>query len=195
MDDDYNRPVSRDDLLFTVEMALRKAERFWPKKRRPGDHDRLRPVAYGIVEHMELWGLKCFRRPCSRDRRRGFIANPLVEAGSYRTGPAAFLAACGRQRFGAGIGDHVGGKGPDVIGDVDVFGEPADCTVCFRQRGSAFESKVLAERSVEQRAERCDDPDVLLQQERTVRAAAFDNAECIAAVFGGQRLIWRLRHA
>ena len=65
MDDDYNRPISRDDLLFTVEMALRKAERFWPKKRRPGDHDRLRPVAERIVEHMELSGLKCFRRPCS----------------------------------------------------------------------------------------------------------------------------------
>ena len=38
MDENYDRPVSRDDLLFTVEMALRKASRFWPKKRVPGDH-------------------------------------------------------------------------------------------------------------------------------------------------------------
>ena len=63
MDDNYDRPVSRGDLLLTVEMALRKAERFWPKKRLPGDHDRLRPVAQRIVEHMELCGMKCFQRP------------------------------------------------------------------------------------------------------------------------------------
>ena len=45
MDKNYNRPVSRGDLLFTIEMALIKAEGFWPKKRVPGDHDRLKPVA------------------------------------------------------------------------------------------------------------------------------------------------------
>ena len=65
MDDNCDRPVSRGDLLFTVEMALGKAERFWPKKRAPGDHDRLKPVAERIVEHMELCGMKCFRRPRS----------------------------------------------------------------------------------------------------------------------------------
>ena len=63
MGKDYNRPVSRGDLLFTVEMALRKAERFWPKKRRPGDHDRLKPVARKIVEHLELCGMRCFAKP------------------------------------------------------------------------------------------------------------------------------------
>ena len=63
MGEDYNRPVSRGDLLFTVEMALRKAERFWPKKRRPGDHDRLKPVARKIVEHLELCGMRCFAKP------------------------------------------------------------------------------------------------------------------------------------
>ena len=42
MDENYDRPVSRHDLLFTVEMALRKASKLWPWKRVPGDHDRLR---------------------------------------------------------------------------------------------------------------------------------------------------------
>ena len=62
MDENYDRPVSRDDLLFTVEMALRKASRFWPKKRVPGDHDRLRPVAAAVVAHLELCGMRCFSR-------------------------------------------------------------------------------------------------------------------------------------
>ena len=67
MDEKYDRPVSRGDLLFTVEFALLKAERAWPKKRVPGDHDRLKPVARRIVEHLELCGIRCFsgapRRP------------------------------------------------------------------------------------------------------------------------------------
>ena len=63
MDNDYNRPVSRGDLLFTVEFALWKAERFWPKKRWPGDHDRLKPVARKVIEHLELCGIRCFAKP------------------------------------------------------------------------------------------------------------------------------------
>ena len=59
-------PVSREDLVFSVDMALRKAERFWPKKRGPGDHDRLRPFAEMIVDHLELCGMRCFRRPLGR---------------------------------------------------------------------------------------------------------------------------------
>ena len=62
MDEKHDRPVSRDDLLFTVEMALRKASRLWPKKRVPGDHDRLRPVAREVVDHFELCGLRIFRK-------------------------------------------------------------------------------------------------------------------------------------
>ena len=49
--------------MFAVEMAMRKAERLWPKKRRPGDHDRLRPMALAIVDHIELCGMRVFRRP------------------------------------------------------------------------------------------------------------------------------------
>ena len=81
MDEKYDRPVSRGDLLFTVEMALRKAERFWPKKRVPGDHDRFRPVAQRVVEHLELCGMRCFGKapppghgtpdPYGASRKRG----------------------------------------------------------------------------------------------------------------------------
>ena len=63
MDENYTRPITREDLLFTVEMALRKAERLWPKKRLPGDHDRLKPVAAAVVAHMELCGMRCFGKP------------------------------------------------------------------------------------------------------------------------------------
>ena len=63
MHENYDRPVSRDDLLFTVEMALRKAEAFWPKKYVPGDHDRLKPAARAVVEHLELCGMRCFAKP------------------------------------------------------------------------------------------------------------------------------------
>ena len=61
MDENYDRPVSSDDLLFTVEMALCKASRFWPRKRVPGDHDRLKPVAAAVVAHLDLCGMRCFR--------------------------------------------------------------------------------------------------------------------------------------
>ena len=63
MNEKYDRPVSRGDLLFTIEMALRKAERSWPKKRVPGDHDRLRPVAREVLSHLELCGMRVFQRP------------------------------------------------------------------------------------------------------------------------------------
>ena len=62
MEENYDRPVSRNDLLFTVEMALHKASRLWPRKRVPGDHDRLKPVAAAVVAHLELCSMRCFRR-------------------------------------------------------------------------------------------------------------------------------------
>ena len=68
MPDDPNVPISRHDLTFTVHMALRKAEHLWPKRRRPGDHDRLKPVADAVVDHIELCGIRCFRRAPERGR-------------------------------------------------------------------------------------------------------------------------------
>ena len=62
MDENYDIPVERGDLLFTVEMALRKAEGLWPRKYVPGDHDRLKPVARAVVEYLERCGMRCFAR-------------------------------------------------------------------------------------------------------------------------------------
>ncbi len=53
-----DRPVSRDETLFTIEMALFKARRLWPKRREPGDHDRLKPMARAIANHIELCGMR-----------------------------------------------------------------------------------------------------------------------------------------
>ena len=38
---------------------MRKAEHLWPKRSRPGDHDRLKPMARRIVDHLELCGMRC----------------------------------------------------------------------------------------------------------------------------------------
>ncbi len=53
-----DRPVSRDETLFTIEMGLFKARRLWPKRRAPGDHDRLKPMARAICDHIELCGMR-----------------------------------------------------------------------------------------------------------------------------------------
>ena len=81
MNEIYNRPISRGDLVFTIEMALHKAESYWPKKRRPGDHDRLAPVARAVVEHMELCGMRVFGKPPAPghgtpDLWRALVRNP-----------------------------------------------------------------------------------------------------------------------
>ncbi|MCY3703773.1 MAG: hypothetical protein OXG16_13970 [Rhodospirillales bacterium] len=68
MPQDPGIPISRDDLTFTVHVALRKAEQLWPKRRRPGDHDRLKIVADAVVVHIGLCGIRCFRRAPERDR-------------------------------------------------------------------------------------------------------------------------------
>ena len=47
-------------------MALRKAERLWPRRRRPGDHNRLKPVADAVADHIELCGMRCVRRAPER---------------------------------------------------------------------------------------------------------------------------------
>ena len=62
MSEDYEGPVPGNDLLFNVEMALRKASALWPRKHVPGDHDRFRPLAKAVVEHLELCGMVFFRK-------------------------------------------------------------------------------------------------------------------------------------
>ena len=63
MNNEDNRPAPGDEVLFDIEMALRKGEKLWPKRYRPGDHNRFRPLARGILDHLELCGLRFFRRP------------------------------------------------------------------------------------------------------------------------------------
>ena len=66
MSEKYNRPISREDLLFTVEMALRKASKPWPKRPLPGDHGRLEPVARVPLDQIELCGMCCFGKSPGR---------------------------------------------------------------------------------------------------------------------------------
>ena len=56
--------VAREDLEFSVKMALLKARRLWPKRRGPGDHDdvRIELIATAVVEHLELCGIRCVRK-------------------------------------------------------------------------------------------------------------------------------------
>ena len=63
MNEERNLPVPRENLEFDVEMALRKGRRLWPRKSLPGDHDRFKPMAKAIVDHLELCRLRFFRRP------------------------------------------------------------------------------------------------------------------------------------
>ena len=70
MQDEDSRPELRDNVLFDIEMALRKEERLWPKRYRPGDHDRFRSMVRAILAHLELCGLRFFRSCPGRDTAR-----------------------------------------------------------------------------------------------------------------------------
>ena len=58
MSERIDRPMSREELVFDVHMALQKNQGLWPKRRLPGDHDRLKPLARAIVSHLELCGTR-----------------------------------------------------------------------------------------------------------------------------------------
>ena len=60
MNERLDCPVSREELVFVVEMALLKKRKLWPTRRRPGDHDSLKPIARAIVDHIQLCGIRCF---------------------------------------------------------------------------------------------------------------------------------------
>ena len=81
MPQDHDIPVAWGDLAFTVHMALRKAEHLWPRRRRPGDHDRLKIVAEAVVDHIELCGIRCVRRPPGHGRSTPDPWDALPEPG------------------------------------------------------------------------------------------------------------------
>ena len=64
MNENHNHAIARDDLLFNVEMALRKAEHLWPRRLESADHDdaRLELIATAVLEHLDLCGIRCVRR-------------------------------------------------------------------------------------------------------------------------------------
>ena len=71
-------PEPRENVLFNIEMALKKAERLWPRRYRPGDHDRFKPMAGAILEHLELCRLRFFRKP-----PRPWHSTPDPQAGTH----------------------------------------------------------------------------------------------------------------
>ena len=56
------RPVGKDELVFDIEQALRKARKVWPRTRERsyGDVGPLHPAAVAVVEHLELCGIRCY---------------------------------------------------------------------------------------------------------------------------------------
>ncbi len=100
MTENHDRPVPREDLLFDVEMALRRAERVWPKGHRAGRHDRFRPAALVVVDQLVLCGLRFFRKPplgghktpdpdlSPRGVEGGYDAAGDTRAGAVRAGPS-----------------------------------------------------------------------------------------------------------
>lgn len=65
MSENHNHhTVAREDLLFSVKMAIFKTRRHWPKRRGPGEHDdaRIDLIATAVVEHLELCGIRCVKK-------------------------------------------------------------------------------------------------------------------------------------
>ena len=63
MSENHDLPATRESVLFDVEMALWKAEKLWPKGVRAGRHDRFRPTAMAVVDHLCLCGISFWRKP------------------------------------------------------------------------------------------------------------------------------------
>lgn len=102
MSEKFNRPISREDLLFTVEVALRKASKLWAKKHLPGDHDRLKPVASVVVEHIESCGMKRYGKALGRRRNTPEPWGGVLPK-KGRTGLRRFAIPVREGRFGARI--------------------------------------------------------------------------------------------
>lgn len=134
-------------------------------------HDRRRHIAGAgsqrFVFDKDLLAFEPKPRGRSVDRKPGLegwqdvILHPLREALADRLGPAPLLAA-GRGQGVAGLSHQVRRERADVIGKIDVFGEPPDHAVGLRERCSPLEDQMLAKRRGEQGVERPDDPDILL---------------------------------
>lgn len=82
---------------------------------------------------------------------------------SHLAGPVFLLAAGFRQCFVI-VANQVRRQGADIVGQVDILGEPFDDTVGFRKRGAALEDEMLTELGRKERLQRPDDPDILFEE-------------------------------
>ena len=95
-----------------------------------------------------------------RNDTRGYqLRKPVAN----RAGPLLLLTSVGRKRFRP-IADQIWNQLPDVVGQVDVLGEPADRGISLGERGAALKDQMLADRRAEECGERPDNPDVLFEQ-------------------------------
>ena len=75
------RPVAGDELVFDVKMGLRKARKFLPRTSRRVDPDPFHLAAQVIVEHLELAGVRCYRKPPVRAHGMpGDLRGPSLDA-------------------------------------------------------------------------------------------------------------------
>ena len=125
---------------------------------------------------------------------QGLVADPRSEPGADRLRPALFLAAGGRQRFGAGASREIGREGADVAGDVDVLGKPPDRAPRLRQRRTALEGEMASERRLDENPQGLDDPDVLLEQVGAAAASTRREIQRPASVVEGERPERRVSH-
>ena len=76
------QPVAEDELVFDVKMGLRKARKLLPRTSRPVDPDPFRLAAQVIVEHLELAGVRCYRKPPIKAHGMpGDLRGPSAEEG------------------------------------------------------------------------------------------------------------------
>ena len=122
-------PVSREELAFVVEMALLKKRKLWPTRRRPGDHDSLKPMARAIAEHIELCGIRCI----GKTDGDGCRPHPLdCSPGRERREPAATSRALDMQPLRRHL--HASGDGPGS-------GQPPDSRKIQHERGASQEAR------------------------------------------------------
>ena len=95
--------------------------------------------------------------------RGGRITRPGCQALAYLSRPSLFLAPALRQSARI-VTDKVRCELPDVMGEVDVLGEPRNGSIRLGQRRAALEDERRAHGRCEQHLESPDHPDVLFQQ-------------------------------
>ena len=76
------RPVAEDELVFDVKVGLTKARKFLPRTSRPVDPDPFGLAAKVIVGHLELAGVRCYRKPPVRPHSTSdFMGEPSPDGG------------------------------------------------------------------------------------------------------------------